>query len=101
MAAKEIKLDKESLQSTLNELKKAIDNFNSYTTTFNSNTRNQLESFNSDFIEKVDTLLENMTDNVNTDLIKNMNAIHKVGEELLRNMKETDEEISDAIRSGK
>ncbi|MEH7180119.1 DUF5344 family protein [Neobacillus vireti] len=99
--AKEIKLDIESLQSTLNELKKSIEDFKSYTTTFNSNTRNQLESFNSDFIEKVDGLLENMNDNMNTDLIKNVNAIHKAGEELLRNMKETDEKIGESFWGGK
>jgi ABC-type transporter Mla subunit MlaD len=95
-----IKLDLLELQAALDSLQTSIDDFTSYTTTFASNTRDQLTSFNSDFIEKVDALLDNTNDDINTNLLKKLKLIHEAGEKLSVDMKTTDEEISQIIKSG-
>ena len=41
-----------------------------------------------------------MNDDMNSDLIDQLNAIHQSGKALLNNMKEVDEEISAKIGSG-
>ena len=100
LAKSEIKLDIADLESTLDRLDSSIEEFTSYTTSFRSHTRDRLKAFNSDFIDKVDALLDNMNDDMNSDLIDQLNAIHQSGKALLNNMKEVDEEISTKIGSG-
>ncbi|WP_243291859.1 YwqI/YxiC family protein [Bacillus sp. FJAT-47783] len=101
MAAPTIKIDTNELQMVLNKLDTAMDEFTSYTTTFRENTRNQLKGFHSDFIDQVDALLDNMNDDINTDLLKTINKIHQAGEELLKNMKNADEGLGESIRGAR
>lgn len=100
LAKSEIKLDLANLDSTLDRLKSSMEEFTSYTTSFRSNTRDRLKAFNSDFIDKVDALLDNMNDDRNSDLIDQRKAIHQGGKAILDNMKEVDEKISKKIGSG-
>lgn len=100
LAKSEIKLDLANLDSTLDRLKSSMEEFTSYTTSFRSNTRDRLKAFNSDFIDKVDALLDNMNDDRNSDLIDQRKAIHQGGKAILDNMKEVDEKISEKIGSG-
>lgn len=100
LAKSEIKLDLANLDSTLDRLKSSMEGFTSYTTSFCSNTRDRLKAFNSDFIDKVDALLDNMNDDRNSDLIDQWKAIHQGGKAILDNMKEVDEKISEKIGSG-
>lgn len=100
LAKSEIKLDLANLDSTLDRLKSSMEEFTSYTTSFRSNTRDRLKAFNSDFIDKVDALLDNMNDDRNSDLIDQWKAIHQGGKAILDNMKEVDEKISEKIGSG-
>lgn len=77
-----------------------MDEFRSYTDSFRNGTRDQLKSFNSDFIEKVDAVLDNMKDDINSDLLKNLEDIHRAGKKILDEMKQADEEVGEMIRSG-
>lgn len=93
-------MDVHDLQATLQKLESSMDEFRSYTDNFRSGTRDQLKSFNSDFIEKVDAVLENMNDDINSDLLKNLEDIHRAGKKILDEMKKADEEVGEMIRSG-
>ncbi|MBA4538737.1 hypothetical protein H1Z61_16790 [Bacillus aquiflavi] len=96
-STQEIKLHLEELQTTLNQLQTGMNEFTSYTTTFRSNTRDRLKNFHSDFIAKVDVLLDNMNNDVNQDLIKQLQEIYQAGKTLLESMKQVDEELGEAI----
>lgn len=98
MSKPDIKIDMDSFQSTLDLLKNSIDEFKSYTTSFRDNTRDQLGSFKSDFIDKVDALLDNMKNDMNTDLVDKLNWIHQSGQSILDEMRRSDEEISSVIK---
>ncbi|KAB7667716.1 hypothetical protein [Bacillus sp. B1-b2] len=100
MGTTNIKMDVHDLQATLQKLESSMDEFRSYTDNFRSGTRDQLKSFNSDFIEKVDAVLENMNDDINSDLLKNLEDIHRAGKKILDEMKKADEEVGEMIRSG-
>ncbi|MDQ0233142.1 hypothetical protein [Metabacillus malikii] len=100
MAKAEIKLDINELKAALDSLQQGIDDFTSYTTSFRNGTRDQLKSFNSDFIDKLDALLDNMNDDINTSLLENLNSIKKVGEQIIEQMQSTDEQIGQKIKSG-
>ncbi|APH03817.1 hypothetical protein [Bacillus weihaiensis] len=100
MGTTHIKMSVHDLQTTLQTLQSSIEEFSSYTDTFRTGTRDQLKNFNSDFIEKVDAILDNMNDDINKDLLKDMYAIHAAGKEMLEEMKKADEEASELIRSG-
>ncbi|CAM3924627.1 hypothetical protein [Mesobacillus zeae] len=100
MASQNIKLNLDELESALSALKASISDFKSYTTNFRSGTRSQLKSFNSDFVDAVDDLLDNMNDDSNTKLLKHLDAIHDAGAMLVKQMKETDEKIGTKIRGG-
>lgn len=100
MANQNIKLNIIELQAALSSLKASIQEFDSYTKNFRSSTRGQLKSFNSDFVEEMDALLDNINDDSNTKLLENLHAIHQAGEILVTKMKETDEKIGQVIRSG-
>ncbi|WP_110928129.1 hypothetical protein [Bacillus massiliglaciei] len=95
-----IKMDIRELQATLQTLQSSIDEFSSYTDTFRTGTRNQLKNFNSDFIEKVDAILDYMNNDINQDLVKNTDDVHAAGKGILEEMKKADEEVGRAIRSG-
>ncbi|WP_110927752.1 hypothetical protein [Bacillus massiliglaciei] len=100
MGTAHIKMDIRELQAALQTLQSSINEFSSYTDTFRTGTRNQLKNFHSDFIEKVDAILDYMNNDINTDLVKNMNDVHAAGKGILEEMKKADEEVSKAIRSG-
>ncbi|MDQ0227328.1 hypothetical protein CHH83_25240 [Bacillus sp. 7586-K] len=100
MAKPDIKLDINELQAALNSLQSGIDDFKSYTTTFRDSTRDQLKSFNSDFIDKLDGVLDNMNDDINTSLLENLESIKKVGEKIIEEMQSADEQIGQKIKSG-
>ncbi len=93
-----IKIDLENLQKTLQSLESSINEFESYTTTFRDGTRDKLKPMNSDFIEKMDALLDNMKNDINTDFIEKLNNIYEMGEAILVDIKETDEEIGKIIQ---
>ncbi|NBJ71619.1 MULTISPECIES: hypothetical protein [Clostridia] len=97
VSGQKIKVDFIELQKIIDELRAAIDDFEGYTTDFRSNTRDRLKSFHSDFISKMDGLLDNMNNDVNQDLSKQMEEIHQAGVALLKGMKEVDEELGAAI----
>lgn len=97
VSGQQIKVNFIALQKIIDELRVAIDDFEGYTTDFRSNTRDRLKTFNSDFISKVDGLLDNMNNDVNQDLVKQMEEIHQAGVALLKGMKEVDEELGAAI----
>ncbi|MFU0789013.1 hypothetical protein [Virgibacillus proomii] len=97
VSAQEIKLNLIELRKIIQQLQIGIDDFTGYTTTFRSNTRGRLKSFHSDFIDKVDALLDNMNNDINQDLIYQMEEIHQAGKILLESMKQLDEELGEAI----
>ncbi|MBT2216284.1 hypothetical protein KK120_10655 [Virgibacillus dakarensis] len=97
MAGQAIKIDFVELQNILSQLRTGIDDFTGYTTTFRSNTSDRLEAFNSDFIAKVDALLDNMNNDVNQDLVNQMETIYQAGKAVLDGMKQVDEEAAKAI----
>lgn len=98
--AGDIKLDVANLETALDQLNESIEVFESYTTTFNQSTRDRFDSFNSDFIAKVDGLLDNMNDDMSSDLLEQLKAIYQTGDALLTTMRETDEFIAGEIGSG-
>ncbi|MGG4179196.1 hypothetical protein ABEW03_07790 [Virgibacillus pantothenticus] len=97
VSGQKIKVDFIELQKIIDDLRAAIDDFEGYTTDFRSNTRDRLKSFQSDFISKMDGLLDNMNNDVNQDLSKQMEEIYQAGVALLKGMKEVDEELGAAI----
>ena len=99
MASQKIQLNLSELRSALNSLDSSISEFKSYTKNFHDSTRDELKSFNSDFIEEVDALLDNMHNDSQTQLLNNLDAIYQAGDMLLEKMKETDEKIGTTIRS--
>lgn len=98
--ATEIKLDISNLETALKKLDTSIIDFESYTTSFRKSTMNLLKDFNSDFISKVDALLDNMKDDMSSELMTQLESIHIAGQELLATMQETDELIAQKIRGG-
>ncbi|AYV66668.1 MULTISPECIES: hypothetical protein [Niallia] len=100
MGTAQIKMDIRELQATLQTLQSSIDEFSSYTDTFRTGTRNQLKNFHSDFIDKVDAILDHMNNDVNKELVKNMHAVYTAGKSILEEMTKADEEIGKDIRSG-
>jgi hypothetical protein len=98
--AKEIKLDLSNLKSALKKLDASIDDFESYTTSFRTSTMDRLKDFNSDFISKVDALLDNMKNDINSDLMEQLRNVHAAGDSLLITMRDTDELIAGKIRGG-
>ncbi len=97
MQEQRIKLDLNSLENTLNQLRNGIDDFKNYSTTFRSSTQDRLAGFNSDFVSKVDALLNSMNDDVNEDLINRMEMIYQEGKTIFDIMKKLDEEVAEAI----
>ncbi|WLR42585.1 hypothetical protein LC087_18185 [Bacillus carboniphilus] len=82
MGNQDIHIDLNELKAALNTLKQSINDFSSYTTNFRSSTRGELKSFNSDFIQEVDALLDNMGNDSETHLLKNVEAIYQSGGKL-------------------
>lgn len=97
MGEQRIKLDLETIEDTLNQLRNSIDDLTGYTTTFRSNTQDRLAGFNSDFASKADALLGSMNNDVNQDLINKMEMIHEMGNSIFKVMQMLDEEIAEAI----
>ncbi|WP_017470386.1 hypothetical protein, partial [Amphibacillus jilinensis] len=69
MANGKIQLDTSRLAIILNNLKASMEEFESYTMTFRTQTRDQLDDFQSDFASKASELLTNMRDDVKSDLL--------------------------------
>lgn len=94
----DIKIDLHQFQSTLNLLKNSIEDFEGYTTRFRNSTRGKLDSFNSDFISKVDRLLDNMKNDMSSEMLDELRWIHAAAEGILKRMKHADEELGMSIR---
>jgi hypothetical protein len=96
-----IKLDTIQLAMILDNLKASMEDFESYTTTFRTQTRDQLDGFQSDFASKASELLTNMRDDVKSDLLDQLTNLHACGESILTGMKEQDEALSQGMQGGK
>ncbi len=78
-----------------------MEEFESYTMTFRTQTRDQLDDFQSDFASKASELLTNMRDDVKSDLLDKLTNLHACGESILTKMQEQDEALSQAMQGGK
>ncbi|WP_017470428.1 hypothetical protein [Amphibacillus jilinensis] len=101
MANGKIQLDTSRLAIILNNLKASMEEFESYTMTFRTQTRDQLDDFQSDFASKASELLTNMRDDVKSDLLDKLTNLHACGESILTKMQEQDEALSQAMQGGK
>lgn len=68
----DLEIDFKSLQSEINKLDKAISTFEPYSTNFVKDTLGMLEGFNSDFISKMEALLNDMRDTEAPKLVKEL-----------------------------
>lgn len=97
MAGQQIKLDLVSLEEILNQLRNSVDELTNYTTTFRTSTSDRMAGFNSDFISKMDALLNSMKDDVDQELINQMEMTYQEGKAIFDTMQLVDEEAANAI----
>lgn len=70
--SKEIKINIEEIEEALGNLNSAMSAFESYSTEFIQKAQRSMDGFQSDFTEKMSTLLGNMSDTVAPKLLENM-----------------------------
>lgn len=97
MAGQQIKLDLVSLEKILNQLRNSVDELTDYTTTFRTSTSDRMVGFNSDFISKMDALLNSMKDDVDQELINQMEMTYQEGKAIFDTMQMVDEKAANAI----
>ncbi|EJO5346898.1 hypothetical protein NRP93_000962 [Clostridium botulinum] len=98
MSGNELKIKAKDLERHLEILKKAIEDFEPYSSDFVSETRSVFEGFNSDFIDKIDDVVKHLSENVAKDILKKSNEIYTKTKGVVDSFKEQDEKISNQIK---
>lgn len=96
-----IKVNIDELNGQLTKLSCAIADFEPYSKNFIKNTKNNIHSFNSDFISKITSTMGNMTDTKAPRLIKNLEEYITTLDKVIDKLKETDEKLAKKINIGK
>lgn len=94
-----IKVDVDDLRGELNNLSRAMADFEPYSTNFIKNTVNSLDSFNSDFISKIKSTLNNMTDTKAPTLLSNLQDFYTSLDTLLKDFETADKNIADGTKN--
>ncbi|MGO5072467.1 hypothetical protein ACTQ4K_00705 [Clostridium sporogenes] len=99
MSENELKIKVKDLEKHLEVLKKAIEDFEPYSSDFVSETRSVFEGFNSDFIDKIDDVVKHLSEDVAKDILKKSNEIYMKTKGAVDSFKEQDKETSKQIKA--
>ncbi|WP_294360343.1 hypothetical protein [uncultured Clostridium sp.] len=96
-----IKVNIDELNGQLTKLSCAVADFEPYSKNFIKNTKNNIHSFNSDFISQITSTLSNMTDTKAPRLVKNFEKYITILDTVINKLEEADEKMAKKINSGK
>lgn len=97
MGNEDIKLNLIELETQLNALHASIETLRPYTNSFISETMNLFETFNSDFISKMDDVMKHLSNDTAKTLIDKAEKIHNETKIVYEEFKEADEAISNSM----
>lgn len=86
------------ITSQLEKLDKAISDFEPYSKNFVSDTLKSFEGFNSDFISKMETTLDNMRDTEAPKLIKELKSFSKAIKEMSEAFNDVDAQYATGMK---
>jgi hypothetical protein len=96
-----IKLHIQQINEELARFNSAANMFRPYSQGFINNTRNKLEGFNSDFIDKMKKLLENMTDTGAPKLLEKADMLYRTTKGAVDSFEEVDKTLARMLDEGK
>ncbi|MFQ8920863.1 MAG: hypothetical protein ACLR60_03135 [Clostridium paraputrificum] len=97
MSNKEIHIDLQELETQLNTLNSSIEKLRPYTNSFVSETMNIFETFNSDFIDKMNDVIKRLSSDTAKNILEKAEKIHSETKIIYDEFKEADEKISNSI----
>lgn len=87
----------DELKGELSRLNSNASEFEEYSSFFISNTKGLLEGMNSDFVDKIESSLNNMTDSKAPNLLEKIKQYTEKCEKLIQDWEKVDNEISNVI----
>lgn len=97
MSNKEINVNLRELETQLNSLNSSIEKLKPYTNSFVSETMNIFETFNSDFISKMNDVIKHLSSDTAKNIIEKAENIHSETKIIYEEFKEADEKLSNFI----
>lgn len=95
------KVNIDEINEELARFNAAINNFRPYTEGFMKNTAEKLRSFNSDYIDELEKLIDNMRDSKAPKLLKKADNLHNAAKKAMEQYEIVDEEISNKLSKEK
>ncbi|MEN8906838.1 MAG: hypothetical protein ABF289_12845 [Clostridiales bacterium] len=101
MSKDKININFDELDSALEKFNTAISKFEPYSKNFIKDTSSAFDGFNSDFIDKMKSLLDNMKDTKAPNLVKNSKEFYSITKQVVNDFKEMDNETAKKMKGEK